>query len=305
MERITGSVTFETFSPFCDAIRAVKFLSRDAVASDRDPTRDTSSTENRAAIGEHRSFPGAERRINETTPSVVAQFPVSRRRAQNFRFERRIVSIRGVDVADRGRAHKMSESAPSNRSFNPVRRLVFLTALMVFMYLCMRTLRFTHAGLNLAFGCLFLLLPLFAIKPALRLPRWAKVMTLTLLVPLLVFSGVGLLGMVACDIPAVVNHRQLSRELCTLHRGQFSVHLTWEETAGGAVGPHGVSLEQRRTILPGLYAVRDLDYFEGARDGSLSFVGPDKISLNIPIAGYNSDQRDVQRVYSLKPWLYF
>jgi hypothetical protein len=169
----------------------------------------------------------------------------------------------------------------------------------------MRALRFTHAGLNLAFGCLFLLLPLFAIKPALRLPRWAKIVTLTLLMPLLAFSLVGLFGMVACDIPDAVNHRQLSRELCTLHQGQYSVHLAWEETSGGAVGPHGVILEQRRTILPCIYAVKYLDYFEGASDGSLSFVGPDKVSLYIPIAGYDRDQKNIQRVYSLRPWLYF
>ena len=119
------------------------------------------------------------------------------------------------------------------------------------------------------------------------------------------FSVVGLLAMVACDIPAAVTHRQLSRELCTVHQGQYSVHLVWKETAGGALGPHGVSLEQRRTILPGIYAVRFLDYFEGASEGSLSFVGPDRVSLRIPIAGYLMDQTNVQRVYSLKPWLYF
>ncbi|MGB7986326.1 MAG: hypothetical protein WCF54_14260 [Terracidiphilus sp.] len=169
----------------------------------------------------------------------------------------------------------------------------------------MQALRFTNAGLNLAFGCLFLLLPAFAIKPALRLPRWAKIMTVTLLVPLMAFSMVGLLGMVACEIPAAVNHRQLSRELCTLHQGQYSVHLSWDETAGGAVGPHGVSLQQRRTILPGIYAVRFLDYFEGASEGTISFVGPDRVSLYIPIAGFDRDQINVQRVYSLKPWLYF
>jgi len=199
----------------------------------------------------------------------------------------------------------MSGTVPSNRSVNPVRRLVFLTALMVFMFLCMRTLRFENDVLNLAFGCLFLLLPPFAIRPALRLRGWAKIVTITLLVPVLAFSVMDLLGMVACDIPDAVNHRELSRELCTLHQGQYSVHLSWDETSGGAVGPHGVSLEQRRAILPGFYAVRYLDYFEGASEGNLSFVGPDRVSLHIPIAGYDKDQKNVQRVYSLKPWLYF
>jgi hypothetical protein len=66
-----------------------------------------------------------------------------------------------------------------------------------------------------------------------------------------------------------------------------------------------VSLEQRRTILPGIYAVKSLDYFEGASEGSISFVGPDRVSLFIPIADYKQDQKSVQRMYSLKPWLYF
>ncbi len=199
----------------------------------------------------------------------------------------------------------MSDSVPSNRRSNPVRRLVLLTALIVFMYLCMRTLRFTHAGLNLAFGCLFLVLPFFAIKPALRLPRRAKTMTLILLMPLLAFSAFGLLATMVADIPDAIGHVQLSTELCTLDQGQYSVHLAWEETAGGAVGPHGVGLEQRRNIFPGMYAVRYLDYFEGAREGTISFVGPNMVSLYIPIAGYNEDQKNVRRVYSLKPWLYF
>jgi len=167
----------------------------------------------------------------------------------------------------------------------------------------MRTLRFTHHGLNVAF--VFLSIPLFAVRPALRLPRWPKTLTLALLMPLSAFSVVGLLGMVACDIPAALSHRQLSRELCALQQGQYSVHLAWEETAGGAVGPHGVSLEQRRSILPGLYVVKSLDYFEGASKGTLSWLGPDRVSLYIPIAGYDRDQKNVQRVYSLKPWLYF
>lgn len=199
----------------------------------------------------------------------------------------------------------MRGSAWWNRNSSPVRRLVFLAALMTVMYLCMRTLRFTHTGLNVAFGCLFLLLPLFAIKPALRLSLWAKIVTLTALLPLLAFSFMGLWGMVACDIPAAVNHQQMSRELCVLQQGQYSVHLAWEETAGGAVGPHGVSLQQRRNILPGLDVVRFLDYFEGASEGSLSFVGPNEVALYIPIAGYSRDQRDIHRTYSLKPWLYF
>jgi len=126
-----------------------------------------------------------------------------------------------------------------------------------------------------------------------------------LLTPLLVISVPRLLMMATNDIPDAVTHRQLSRELCALQQGQYSVHLAWEETSGGALGPHGVSLEQRRNILPGIYAVKYLDYFEGASEGSLSFAGPNKVALYIPVAGYHQDKKNVQRVYFLRPWLYF
>ncbi|WP_162601237.1 hypothetical protein [Occallatibacter savannae] len=159
--------------------------------------------------------------------------------------------------------------------------------------------------MNIASRCLFLLLPFIAIKPALRLPRWGKITTLALLMPILSFSVVGLSAMVACDIPDAVKHVQLSRELCTLQHGGYSVHLTWDGTAGGAVGPHGVSLQQRRNILPGIYLVKSLDYFEGANEGTLSWEGADRVSLYIPVAGYYQNQKDVRREYSLKPWLYF
>jgi hypothetical protein len=199
----------------------------------------------------------------------------------------------------------MGGSVLSDNGFKPAPRLIFIAALMAFMCLCVSTLRFTRVGLNIAFVCLLLLLPFFAIKPALRLRRWAKIATLALLMPLLALSLTGLFGMVACEIPAAVNHRQLSRELCALHQGQSSVYLAWEETAGGAVGPHGVTLEQRRTILPGIYAVKTLDYFGGASEGTLSWAGPERVSLDIPVAGYDQNQKNIQREYSLKPWLYF
>jgi len=199
----------------------------------------------------------------------------------------------------------MSGSIPSNRGSNPVRRLVILATLAVFMYLCTGAFRFTHHGLNLAFVCLFLSIPFFAIKPALRLPRWAKITTLTLLTPMLAFSVLGLLGMAACDIPDAVKHVQLTRELCSLQHGEYTVRLSWDETAGGAIGPHGISLEQRRGILPGIYLVKSLDYFEGASEGTLSWAGADRVALYIPIAGYYQNQKNVRREYSLKPWLYF
>ncbi|HEY3705085.1 MAG TPA: hypothetical protein VGL22_08490 [Terracidiphilus sp.] len=199
----------------------------------------------------------------------------------------------------------MSGSVAGNRSFNPLRSLAVLAALMVFMYLCSCTLRFTNDGLNLAFGAVFYLLPLLAVRPARRLPRLAKITSLILLAPVLVLSFFGLSSMAACDIPDAINHAQLSRELCTIYQEQYSVRLSWDETSGGAIGPHGVSLQQRRNIFPGLYAVKFLDWFEGASEGTLSFEGPNRVSLYIPAAGYALYKKEVRRVYSLKPWLYF
>jgi hypothetical protein len=63
-----------------------------------------------------------------------------------------------------------------------------------------------------------------------------------------------------------------------------------------------VTLEQRMIVLPGLYAVKPLDYFERASEGSLSAAGPDRIELHIPKTNLH---QEVDRVYSLKPWLYF
>jgi hypothetical protein len=197
----------------------------------------------------------------------------------------------------------MTGSTAPNKYSNPAHQLIGLAVLLVVMYLCMRTLRFTNDWLNLGFFGLFLLVPLLAIAIViLRLPGRAKVWTSVFLSPFVAISLLGLLSLVTFDIPAVVAHRQLSRELSTVQQARYSVHLAWQETAGGALGPHGVLLEQRRTIVPGLYAVKTLGYFEGASEGRISAVGPDRIELHIPNGLMH---REVDRVYSLKPWLYF
>jgi hypothetical protein len=188
-----------------------------------------------------------------------------------------------------------------NRS-GAMRQLLLVAALMGLGFACIRTLRFTNDGLNLAFGCGFLLVPFFAIRPLLRLRRWPRVLITVLLTPLLAFSMLTLLFTVGCDIPAYVQHRELSREVGSVQQGHYSVHLLWEETAGGAVGPHGVSLEQRMFILPGLYVVKVLDYFEGAHEGSISPAGADSVRLHIPQSG---SREEVNHVYSLKHRVYF
>jgi hypothetical protein len=166
----------------------------------------------------------------------------------------------------------------------------------------MCTLYFSNNWLNIAFVCLFFLLPFLAVPGALRLGRRSKVVAAVVLTPILTMSLLLLLMFAIFDISAEVGHRQLSRELGTVDQGGYSVHLAWEESAGGALGPHGVRLEQRRIIVPGLYAFRTLDYFDGASEGSLSVAGPDRIELHMPS---RVGHEEVARVYSLKPWLYF
>lgn len=169
-------------------------------------------------------------------------------------------------------------------------------------YLCIRALRFTNEGLNLAFGCAFLLLPFLAIWPVLRLHGRPRALAAVLLAPVLVLSLLFLFFTVVFDIPAFVQHRELSRELGSVRQGHYSVHLLWEETAGGAVGPHGVSLEQRMFVIRGLYIVKHIAYFDGAYEGSLSAQGPDKVRVHIPKSDF---RQEVDRVYSLKPMVYF
>lgn len=193
----------------------------------------------------------------------------------------------------------MSENDDQGKS---LRQLLVMAALMVAGYICICTLRFTHGGLNLVFVCLFFLTPFLAVRPVLRLPRWPKVLTTILLAPVLGLSLLFLLFTVSCDVPALVEHRELSRELSSLRQGRYSVHLLWEESAGGSVGPHGVSFQQRMFIAPGLYLVKHLDYVEGVHEGSLSGEGPDKVRLHIPRGVW---QQQIDRVYLLKPWVYF
>jgi hypothetical protein len=73
---------------------------------------------------------------------------------------------------------------------------------------------------------------------------------------------------------------------------------------GGAIGLHGLNLEQRRVIVPGLFLVRTVDFIESAYDGFLSEEGPYKVRLRAKGSYYDKDS-GFDKVYSLKPWVYF
>jgi hypothetical protein len=173
---------------------------------------------------------------------------------------------------------------------------------MALSYLCACTLGSTNRWLDLVFQHGYFVWPFLAIRPARRLRRWAMVIAWVVLVPLLMLSLGALFFTAILDIPAVVGKRELSRELSRVSQGRYSVLLLWEETAGGAVGPHGLSVEQRMFLVPGVYLVKYVAYFEGGHEGSLSVEGPDKVRLQVP---WSPSHEGVDRVYSLKRRVYF
>jgi hypothetical protein len=180
-------------------------------------------------------------------------------------------------------------------------QLVAVAVLMVLSHLCTGALGFTNGWVNLVFQHMYLVWPFLAIRPARRLSGGAKLVGWIVLAPLLAFSFLGLFFTVILDIPAVVEKVELSRDLSSVAQGSYSVVLLDQETAGGAVGPHGLSLEQRMFILPGVYVVKYVDYFEDGVEGSLLAEGTDKVRLHIP---KRASHQEVDRVYSLKRRVY-
>lgn len=196
----------------------------------------------------------------------------------------------------------MTDTAAFGDRPNPKRQLLGLALLLVVMYLCACSLRSTNDWVNLTFVGLIHLLSFCAIPLVLHLRGRAKLWAAVVLLPILAFSFIGLVGVAIFDIPAALKHRQMNRELGAIQQGRYSVHLVWEETAGGALGPHGVALEQRMFIAPGLYVVNYLDYFPEAHEGNLAITGANKITVHIPAT---SRHQSTDQVYSLKPWVYF
>jgi hypothetical protein len=73
---------------------------------------------------------------------------------------------------------------------------------------------------------------------------------------------------------------------------------------GGAIGVHGLNLEQRRLIVPGLYMVKTIDFFDEANDATLSVEGLYTVSVHAK-GSYDSNDYQVDKTYHLKPWVYF
>jgi hypothetical protein len=194
---------------------------------------------------------------------------------------------------------EMTESTKEMR--NSVLQLLVLATLMVFGYTCIHTLRFTVGAFNFIFECAFYIIPFFAIWPVWRLHRRPRIWGLILLTPLLLLSSFLLLGTVVFD--GFLGGSERKQPLQTFQQGSCTIQLERYEN-GGAVGVRGLNLEQRRLIVPGLYMVRSIDFFDYANEGTISVEGPYKVRVQAK-GNYYSNDYHVDKVYDLKPWVYF
>src|SRR6202008_3428505 len=103
-----------------------------------------------------------------------------------------------------------------------------------------------------------------------------------LLAPLLLFSSFLLLGTV------IFGGTERTATLQTFQLGSSTIELQRYEN-GGAVGVHGLNLEQRRLIIPGLYMVKSVDFFDSAKEGKLSVEGPYTVRVHARGNYYSND----------------
>jgi len=200
---------------------------------------------------------------------------------------------------DRSRICKMSY--PREETGKSVRQLLVIAALMLIGYTCVHTLRFTVEAFNFIIVCTFYALPILAIPPALRLHGRARIWGLILLAPVLLLSSFLLLGTLVFD--GLLGGSERIEPLQTFQQGSSTIQLQRYEN-GGAVGVRGLNLEQRRLLFPGLFVVRSVDFFDYAKEGTLSVEGLYKVRVRAK-GNYYSTGYDVDKVYSLKPWVYF
>lgn len=193
----------------------------------------------------------------------------------------------------------MAESA--DHTVRSVLQLLLIAALIGIAYTCSHCLRFTSEWLNFIFACVFYAIPFLAIRPVLRLRRNAKVWGLFLLFPLLSLSSLLLLFTIGCDGPGWSLKREDQVQIFQLS-GSTVKFERYEN--GGAVGVHGFFLEQRRLIVPGLYVVKSIDFFDSAYDATITVEGPWKVRVIVKGNYYSNDYR-ADHTYTLKPWVYF
>jgi hypothetical protein len=192
----------------------------------------------------------------------------------------------------------MIERAKDTRK--SVRRLLILIAIMLVGYACVEMFRFAASWGNLIFVCAYLMVPFFAIQPLRRLSQPFKALGFVILIPVLLLSVVNLSVSI---LDALDPDLKRIEPLQTVQQGRSSVQIGRYEH-GGAVGVRGVYLEQQRSVLPGLYLVRSIDAFGYAHEATLAVDGPYRVRVHA-IGSYNDAHLVVDRVYSLKSWVYF
>ena len=181
-----------------------------------------------------------------------------------------------------------------------VRRLLILIGVMLVGYAFIALFRFAASWGNLIFVCAYLIVPFFAIQPLRRLSRPFKALGFVILIPVLLLSVVNLSVFILGALDPALNRIE---PLQTVQQGRSSVQIVRYEH-GGAVGIRGVYLEQRRSVVPGLYLVRSIDSFGYAHEAALSVDGPSRVRVHVK-GSYNDAHLVVERVYYLKPWVYF
>jgi hypothetical protein len=186
-------------------------------------------------------------------------------------------------------------------SWKTVRQLLVIAALVFAVYTTARTLRFTFEPLNFIIDCAWVALPCLAIRPVLGLRRPLRVWGIVVLVPLLTLFSFLLVGKVVFD--GLLGGAERTEPMQTFQLGSSTIQLERYEH-GGAVGVHGLNLEQRRLIVSGIYLVRSIDFFSEATEGTLSVDGSFMVRVHAK-GNYYSNDYEAERVYTLKPWVYF
>lgn len=181
-----------------------------------------------------------------------------------------------------------------------VQQLLVLAAIMILGYVCGDKFRFTVSVLNRIFTCAYLLVPFLAIRPVLLLHRWFRIVGFILLTPLLLLSSLLFLGNLVFERGG---YGEIREPMQSFQQGESTIELG-EYEHGGSVGVHGIYLEQRRRIFPGLLLVKSIDFFDLARRATLFLDGPYRVRVHVE-GGYYGDASGTDRNYSLKPWVYF
>jgi hypothetical protein len=186
-------------------------------------------------------------------------------------------------------------------TWKSARQVLAIAALWAIGYALVHTLRTTAEAMNWVFVYAWLALPFLAIRPVIRMQRQPKIWGFILLTPVLLVSGFLLMGTVV--FYGLLGPSENKEPLQTFQEGSSTIELQRYENGGG-VGVHGLNLEQRRFIVPGLYLVRSVGFFDDAREGTLSQVGPFRVKVHAKGSYYSNDY-EVDKSYTLKPWVYF